>query len=109
MTVNMATWGIWRFKTVDPIGVNNFTQSTQSQDGPNLRSKDKVHKSSLIQGVIDLADSRLQQLQTLDRQHDAMKESFRSFMTKPNIFCRILGVDPLTIMPVSEGLLRQLQ
>jgi hypothetical protein len=59
MKVNMTTWGIERLKSVDPIAVNNFCQSTQSCDGPSLRSQGKMADSSLMKGVLDLADERL--------------------------------------------------
>ena len=67
MTVNMTTWGIGRLKSVDPIAANNFCQSTQSKDGPSLRSKDKMANSSLMKGVLDLADARLRKFKA-DKQ-----------------------------------------
>ena len=45
--------------SVNPVGVNNFSQSTQSPTGVNKRSNKSVHASSLIRAVIDLADARL--------------------------------------------------
>ena len=63
----MATWGIGRLKFVDPIAVNNFCQSTQSNQGPSLRSQCKMADSSLMKGVLDLAGERLRKFKA-DKQ-----------------------------------------